>query len=54
MVTIYIASKTNDIYQIPLKHVYNDIGHKKFSFKDIREKEFEILSKFMEIRCFKL
>lgn len=28
---IYIASKFNDIYHIPLETIYEKVGHKKFS-----------------------
>jgi hypothetical protein len=40
---IYIASKYEDIYHIPLNEVFNDIGFKKFSIEQILEKESEIL-----------
>ncbi|KRX08325.1 Cyclin-like protein [Pseudocohnilembus persalinus] len=41
---MFIASKVQDIIQIPFHDVYEQIGHKKFSTATIKAKESEILT----------
>ena len=40
---MYIASKYEDIYHIPIKEFFLKVGFKKFSYEKIKEKEAEIL-----------
>ena len=41
--SMYIASKYEDIYHIPIKEFFLKVGFKKFSYEKIKEKEAEIL-----------
>ena len=42
--SIYIASKYEDIYHIPITEFFSKIGFKKFSYEKLKEKEFDILN----------
>ncbi|MFN9942972.1 MAG: hypothetical protein ACK56I_26240, partial [bacterium] len=49
IVCIYIAIKLNDIYHIPLENIYERVGHKKFTLDQLKAKEADILSKFINL-----
>lgn len=40
---MFIASKFEDIYPIRMQHVFDKIGHKKFSIESLKSREADIL-----------
>ncbi len=43
MVSMFVASKYEDVFPLTMKKLVTKIGHNKFTMKQIVEKELEIL-----------
>ena len=42
--SIFLGSKQEDVYHITLDDIYSKVGHQRFSYQQIKETEFEILT----------